>query len=508
MSTIGLPRHVLIYAVVLPLALFLGYLLATPYQVRSLAIVGLVLGTLCIPVFLRWHYPLLIFAWNANIMVFFLPGKPMLWMLVAGISLGITVLNCVLDKRFKLQHVPSITWPLLFLLAVVLITAKLTGGVGLRSLGSAMYGGKKLVYIVAAIIAYFAISSHRLEWPRASKLSGVYFLSGLTGIVSNLIYIGGPAFYFLFLIFPVDHALSQAGEDFSLDTGPKFSRIGGAFPAGIACLSFLLMRFGIRGLLDVTKPWRIMAALGVVALSLLGGFRSAVLIVGLLFLVQFYFEGLFRTRLVIGAVVAALLAGAVLVPTARHLPLSVQRSLSFLPLDIDASARAQAQGSLEWRLGMWGVLLEQVPQYFWIGKGYAINPTDMYFAQEAHRRGLAKDYESALVSGDYHSGPLSVLIPFGIFGMIAFVWFVIASLRLLYRNYLYSEEHLRRLNTFLLSYFVARTIFYFVGFGGLNSDLPIFVGLVGLSIAVNGARRGPEASPSAVPQLTPASATA
>jgi O-antigen ligase len=499
----------MIYIVVLPLALFLGYLLATPYQLSTLAIVGFVIAGLCLPIFLRWHYPLLIFAWNANIMVFFMPGRPGLWMLLAGISLGITVLNSVLDKRFKLQHVSSITWPLLFLLAVVLITAKLTGGIGLRSMGSAMYGGKKLVYIIAAVIGYFAISSHRIDPSRAQRFTSVYFLSGVTGVISNLLYIGGPAFYFLFLLFPVDNAMSQAAEDLTLgSTGMKFSRVGGAFPAALAGLCFLLARFGIRGLVDTSKPWRMIVALGVVGLSLLGGFRSAVLIVGLLFFVQFYFEGLYRTRLVIGVFVAALVAGAILVPTARHLPVSVQRSLSFLPLDVDPAARANAQNSLEWRLEMWRILVEQVPQYFWLGKGYAINPTDLYFAQEAYRRGLGKDYESALVSGDYHSGPLSVLIPFGIFGVIAFVWFLVASFRLLYRNYVYSDDNLRLLNTFLLSYFLARTIFYFVGFGGLYSDLPVFAGLVGLSIAVNGARRLPETSPAAVPQLNHAAAPA
>jgi hypothetical protein len=27
-----------------------------------------------------------------------------------------------------------------------------------------------------------------------------------------------------------------------------------------------------------------------------------------------------------------------------------------------------------------------------------------------------------MYAGDYHNGPLSILIPFGLFGMIAFLW--------------------------------------------------------------------------------------
>jgi O-antigen ligase len=204
-----------------------------------------------------------------------------------------------------------------------------------------------------------------------------------------------------------------------------------------------------------------------------------------------------------------LVAGALAVPFAKYLPVSMQRSLSFLPLDIDAAARLDAKGSLEWRLQMWSILLDEVPRYLWIGKGYAINPTDLYFATESIRRGMGKDYEGALVSGDYHSGPLSVVIPFGIFGVLAFLWFIIAAIRLLYRNYVFSDERLRNINTFFFAYFVARTIFYFVGFGAFNNDLPAFVGILGLSIAINGGMRGPQrTADEAAPGLLPAPASA
>jgi len=493
-NAVGLPRSFVVYAIVLPLALFLGYLLATPDTYKSIVLVGLLLAALSIPFLLRWHHPLLILVWNANLALAFLPGKPSLWMLFAGVSLAITVLTCILDKRAQFQQVTSITLPLLFLLAVVLITAKFTGGIALRSLGGSTYGGKKFVFLFAAIVAYFALSSQRIEWPRGSKLTYAFFLSGLTGLVSNLIYFAGPSFYFLYLIFPVDNALGYAIEDLKFDvSSARIGRLPGAAAAGMAGLYFLFFRYGIRGLLDISKPWRIMAAVGLLGFSLLGGFRSVLLMVGLLALVQFYFEGLFRTRLAVFVSLGVVIGAALLVPFAKHLPLSVQRSISLLPVEIDMTARAQAEGSLEWRLDMWRLLLKEVPRYFWLGKGYAIDPTDLYLAEESMRRGLAKDYEGAIVSGDYHSGALSILIPFGIFGLVAFLWFVGAAIRLLYRNYAYSEGALRTANTFLLAYFVSRIVFYFAAFGALHSDLYTFVGIVALSIAINGGVRRPSA---------------
>jgi hypothetical protein len=124
-----------------------------------------------------------------------------------------------------------------------------------------------------------------------------------------------------------------------------------------------------------------------------------------------------------------------------------------------------------------------------LGKGYAIDPTDLYLVTESIRRGLAKDYEQSILSGDYHSGPLSVMIPFGIFGMIGFVWLLIAGGRVLYRNHKFSDPALQSINTFLLSYFVARALYYFIGFGSFSSDLSLFLGLLGFSVALNGDAR-------------------
>src|SRR5437588_3583261 len=156
---VALPKSLIIFAICIPIALLVGYLLATPTEFLSFGVVGLVLLVLCIPLLLRWHHPGLIVGWNANISVFFLPGQPTLWMVLAAMSLLLTVLACVMNKELQFQSVPSITWPLLFLVLVVVVTAKMTGGIGLRTLGAETYGGKKFYFILGSVIGYFAISS-------------------------------------------------------------------------------------------------------------------------------------------------------------------------------------------------------------------------------------------------------------------------------------------------------------------------------------------------------------
>src|SRR5438034_1211408 len=114
---------------------------------------------------------------------------------------------------------------------------------------------------------------------------------------------------------------------------------------------------------------------------------------------------------------------------------------------------------------MWKLLLPEVPRYLLLGKGYGMNPTDLYLYSEAVKRGQASDIDATIVSGSFHSGPLTLVIPLGIFGVFAFLWFAGASLIFLYRHYRYSPPELRMLNIFLLSYFSTRLIYFLLFYG-------------------------------------------
>ena len=145
---------------------------------------------------------------------------------------------------------------------------------------------------------------------------------------------------------------------------------------------------------------------------------------------------------------------------------------------------------------MWQVLLPEVPKYLLKGKGYGIDPSAMYFSTDpSHQR--EGGFEWAIVAGDYHSGPLSLIIPFGIWGGIAFIWFVVASLRYLYRQHKSGDPALQQINTLLLTYFLARLILFLFIAGGFHGDFCIFTGLIGLSVSLNGSE----------PVKAPASAT-
>jgi O-antigen ligase/polysaccharide polymerase Wzy-like membrane protein len=500
-----LPRLLLIYGISIPLAVFVGYFLATPLDLVPFFIFTLLVMLLVVPLFLRWYHPILIFSWNAALIFILLPGQPFLWVPMAGTAFLFALLDRILSKRETFQNVPSVTWPLVLLAIVMLLTAKATGGIGLRSLGSETYGGKRYMFMLAAIVGYFALIGKRVPIHLAPKYSAVFFLSSLTAMVSNLIFAAGPALYFLYYVFPVDYAIQQAGASLAVGGSPLV-RLTGLTASCIGVFCFMLFRYGIQGWLDFSKPWRLLIVLAAAFSSLFGGFRSSVIVLGLVLVFQFFFEGLHRTKyLPIFGLTAVLILSALL-PFASALPGTVQRSLSIIPfIQIDTAARENAEATLDWRYRMWSILRPEVPKYLWLGKGFAINSIDMYLTEEGIKRGIREDVETSIISGNYHNGPLSLLIAFGIPGTLAFVLFILGATRVLYRNYRDGPAALRSINTFLLSYFLARTVFFFGFYGDIAGDLFVFTGIIGLGMCLNGGmqKRAP-AEEELQPQLVPA----
>src|SRR5205814_6773018 len=111
------------------------------------------------------------------------------------------------------------------------------------------------------------------------------------------------------------------------------------------------------------------------------------------------------------------------------------------------------------RLVMWRHLVTQIPDYLIIGKGYSHNAADVALMRSVS--GVDADYEATEATGNYHNGPLSVILPFGIFGSIAFLWLITAGWRVLLNNYHFGDPDCQRINTFLLAYFVGKIVLFF-----------------------------------------------
>jgi hypothetical protein len=490
-SASTLLRSLLVYGLCLPLAVFLGYMLATPLDPTTFAAVMVVLFILMLPLVLRWHHAWLIASWNMTAMIFFLPGSPQLWMGMAALSLLMSILQHMLNRDQGFLWVPSITLSLIFLGVVVLVTARLAGGFGLRAFGSEAYGGRRYFSLLIAIIGYFALTGRRVPPERAMLYVSLFFLGYATLAIGSLAGTISPVFNFLFLLFPVEDISALRNDPIAATN--LIMRSGGLNMLGWGFLCAMLARYNLQGIFDMRRPLRLLFFAAFAFVGALGGFRSMMVQLFLLAGALFWLEGLYRTRALPVAVTLTVLGGALLMSSASYLPRSVQRSLAFLPIAIDPAVKLDAQYSNEWRLRMWEEVLPDVPRYLVLGKGYSFDPKDVDIARAGLR--AASTAETCEVVGDYHNGPLSVIIPFGIFGTIGFFWFIAAAGRVFYLNYRFGDATLQTINTFLFAFFIARFVFFMTIFGSLYVDLATFAGLVGLSISLNGgvARRQAEA---------------
>ncbi|HYG34975.1 MAG TPA: O-antigen ligase family protein [Clostridia bacterium] len=489
MTNVSAVRALLVYALVLPAALFLGFMVATPTDTSSMIITGVVIMALSLPLLLKWHHPMLFLFWNMTAVAFFLPGSPELWLIVAFVSLGFALVERALSKEMRFIPALSITMPVIFLVAVVLITAQFTGGIGFRALGGQTVGGKAYLFIIGAAVGFWAMTAHKIPTDKALLYTGLFFLGSLANAMSTLIPYGPRELYPLAWLFPVtslDLSPLRAEANVAVGFNEGITRFFGLTMACLGIFCFLLARYGLAPMLKLRGLPKLLLLSVVALLAAGGGFRSGVIFLAMVFFLVFYFEGLLRSKYTFALVLLMILTGALLVPLANKLPLSVQRTLSILPLEVDPVARLEAEASTKWRIDMWHTVLPLVPEHFWFGKGLAVSGVDLALTAELAKRGFVSSQETSMLAGNYHNGPLTVLIPFGVWGAIGWLWFLGASFRALYLNYKYGSEPLRRINTLLLAYFLARTIVFLFIFGDMRNDFAIFAGAVGLSIALNG----------------------
>jgi hypothetical protein len=474
-------RSLVIFAVIVPLAFFVGYLLTNPLDYSTFALFGVLALVLTFPLLLRWHYHLLLLTWSSTAVAFFLKGSPSWWLVMVVLSLGISMLDRILNPEKKFISVPQLTWPLIFMFAVVVFTAKLTGGFGLRAFGSEVYGGKKYVFLLIGIVSYFAITARPIPPEKAKWFVGLFFLGAITKIIGDFYPITPSFLHFIYWVFPPSIA---ADSPFGLGT----TRLGGVGFGSLSACFWMLARYGIRGIYLSHKPWRVVLFTIFFALIFLGGFRGAMFQAVVVFVLIFFLEGAYRTHLLPIFAFIGIIAAIVVVPLAPHLPFAFQRTLAFLPLNLDREVKASAEDSTNWRFEMWKGLLPQVPRHLLLGKGYAITMEDYEFmGSDTAFHTVDPGQQALALSSDYHNGILSVVLPFGLWGLIAYVWFMATGLWVVYCNWKHGDPALQSINLMLF----VLSLYEFLTFASCISGLPFtggvgfWAGNVGLSLALN-----------------------
>lgn len=232
----------------------------------------------------------------------------------------------------------------------------------------------------------------------------------------------------------------------------------------------------------------LVVALGAIFLS---GFRSALLFAIVAFVLSTLLRGRLRDLSVAGsALLIALTALILLQGSVLQLPRTMQRALSWLPGDWDPVAVADAEGSSQWRFEMWGwawnddrILRDRT----W-GQGFGLSIDDMNLIASSLVAGEGggsrlggSDRENFMITGAFHSGPLSTIKFIGVVGLLLYYPLMCYMAVLAWR----LCRQARGTEAFTLSLFVGIPIIYepfnfVIVFGGLDSNYPQLLFWAGL----------------------------
>ncbi|MEY4916625.1 MAG: hypothetical protein RL616_538 [Verrucomicrobiota bacterium] len=497
-------RALITYAICIPLAMIVGWMLCNPLDYGTLGFFGLVALLIISPVLIKWNYELMIFGLSSPIYCFFLQGNPPLSQVAVILCLGIAIVDRTMNSSKRFVSPALLTWPFLFTIAMVFATAELTGGIGLKALGGDVAGGKKYIALFLGCATFFAMTSRYIPKSQRNFYILLFFLPGTLQLVSDLFRFLPSPLNYINLLIPPSEAAASTGE-FSFST----SRLGSFAGSAGAIANLMLAKYGLRGILRGDRPLRFGLFFLLLALTMMGGYRITLVSYLMMMTMLFFVEGLHRTRYLMVAIMVLVTTATLLVPTAKHLPTTFQRTLSFVPLlELDQEVRMDAEGSSKWREDMWRDIWPQVPQYLLLGKGYSMSRQDMMMTGDSvlANTWAAKmdgNYNSLAISGDYHNGPLSTLMPFGFWGAISYFWVALASLFVMYRNFKYGDAELKTVNTFLMIMCLQRFIGYFILFGAYSSDIGSFAYIVGFSVALNWGICAPKREAVVVPRIKP-----
>jgi hypothetical protein len=208
------------------------------------------------------------------------------------------------------------------------------------------------------------------------------------------------------------------------------TRMTGMVFAGWSSVLALCARYNPITLISPLYPFRVLLFLLALAAIFLSGYRSILLFAMVAYLLSSLLRGSFKDLWIAGA--AGSVALLVLISAQGsliQLPKTAQRALSWLPGDWDQAAVADAEGSTQWRLEMWEWAWndDRIMRNKTWGTGFGLSLDDMSLIAASYMAGQGggsllggSDRENFMITGTFHSGPLSAIKYIGVVGLVLY----------------------------------------------------------------------------------------
>jgi hypothetical protein len=299
--------------------------------------------------------------------------------------------------------------------------------VGFWAMQSSMVGGRPYFEIVLAFGAFMILSRVQIT-DFIAKIFPLFFVIpawcvGMLDVISRLFPQAG------YVLNSIYSGVGSGGATaaFQAEAELGTTRMTGLQNAGVSSIQALCAKYNPITMISPLYPQRVVMLLIAFGAIFLSGFRSVLLFAFVAFLVSAILRGHLKDLWV--AAGGALLALVLLISmqgSILQLPLTMQRALSWLPGDWDPVAAGDASESTQWRVDMWGwawnddrILRDRI----W-GQGFGLSIDDMNLIATSLMAGQGggsllggSDRESFMITGAFHSGPLSTIKYIGVVGL-------------------------------------------------------------------------------------------
>jgi hypothetical protein len=407
--------------------------------------------------FKRHIIPMLLIIYAGHLTFLESPGGIDLFIILAMLSVPYFLLsNGDIFKEKKFDNT------LLILFIVLLWFIAFYRGVGIQSLGGQGVGGAR--YFVITLWLGFLIVCQKINMPYR-MLRKTLILICMFAIVSLIIDTGTSL-----------NIIPQGGflDSIIKDLRPKeaYAKFSSLLSGRIFTFNQLALWVLVFGLLVTSKKRKIQDRVSYIILwflfsnilAVFSGHRITIITNIVILIFYFGLDKVINRRMKISMFIIIITAIIILfvgaVTIADHFPVTVQRSLSWLP----GIENESASTTRSWRLEVWRLaFFNELPQYLWIGKGFTVG----YFN---FANIIAKDiYLGVIDSNNYHNGPLSLIIIFGIPGFLLIIAFFISTLvyHLKYYKHLNRQSEFISLYQIILCWFAAELLIYLLIYGDI-----------------------------------------
>ena len=426
MNISALIKAIVIVALALFVATYLGISTATAqYETIAWVVGGVTLiGCLLLG---RDIWLLIPFLAAVNIQVR-VAGQPNTLMIGQALLLGFSVLLVATRKINLSTRLSELEWWMIGL-GVLMAQVYARNPAGIWLFQSDVVGGKAYFVFVLAFLAALLLCCIHVQPRQLKKVFPLVVVGSIINVVTGV----------LGLFFPV--VGFYTGANYSTEQ----SNVGGSADSGRATRLSEVSTFGHRlatwvsalknPLRAALSPFWLFLILLSIACALIGGFRSGLAAAILSYIVGTAYRGGFGALLLGGALGVGGIALLAVVNLVAPLPPNVQRSLTFLPGTWDQRYVDDAKNSTEWRVEVWKevLLTDRWIQNKFMGDGLGFNKQQLAYQltlndKQTTRKGISGmdlHREGVLVSGDYHSGPVSTIRVIGYVGLAFLIFFQI-----------------------------------------------------------------------------------